>query len=230
MKKLNVDELVKLNNEKRKLLTEENEAYYSDLLVYIRTHWRISEQQTEEVLMEMLDHLLDAQNEGKSAKDIFGDDPLSFADHVIEEIADEKPRNIIKFVLQLVVLILGWTLIIRGATLIVLSTFKEVNEAVNLLQTTVAAIGIILFILINVWMILQTIKKNLFIYPKDKKRDLKAMNRVGLTAGLSMLILLLAIYFTPKMGPEIHFSSFASFIIGGVLILLHYLNKKIAEK
>ena len=34
--------------------------------------------------MEMLDHLLDGQKEGKSAHDIFGDDPKRFADEIIQ--------------------------------------------------------------------------------------------------------------------------------------------------
>lgn len=30
--------------------------------------------------MEMLDHIIEGQQEGKTAKEIFGDDPLSFTD------------------------------------------------------------------------------------------------------------------------------------------------------
>lgn len=68
---MNVDMLIEENNRKRELLTPENEKYYDDMLIYIRLQWRLSEQQSEEVLMEILDHLLHGQEEGKTAKDMF---------------------------------------------------------------------------------------------------------------------------------------------------------------
>ena len=60
--------LIEENNKKRKLLTKENEAYYDDLLVYIRLQLTLSEQQSEEVLMEMLDHLIEGQMKEKRLK------------------------------------------------------------------------------------------------------------------------------------------------------------------
>ncbi|WP_274447852.1 hypothetical protein [Priestia aryabhattai] len=41
---MNAKELIKLNNKKRKELTKENEEYYDNLLVYIRTSVSVSEQ------------------------------------------------------------------------------------------------------------------------------------------------------------------------------------------
>jgi DNA-binding ferritin-like protein (Dps family) len=69
------NDLIEINTEKRKQLNKQNEAYYDNMLVYIRTHLTISEQQTEELLLEILDHLLEAQDHGKSAAQVFGDDP-----------------------------------------------------------------------------------------------------------------------------------------------------------
>ena len=42
--------LIEENNRKRKLLTKDNEAFYDDLLIYIRLQMSLSEQQSEEVL------------------------------------------------------------------------------------------------------------------------------------------------------------------------------------
>lgn len=63
-------EMVAINNERRKQLTKENKAYYEDMLVYLRTS-RIPAKKTEELLLEMPDHLLTAQKEGKRAEDVF---------------------------------------------------------------------------------------------------------------------------------------------------------------
>ena len=48
-------QLIEENNRKRNLLNPENNHYYSDMLIYIRLNLSLSEQQSEEVLLEMLD-------------------------------------------------------------------------------------------------------------------------------------------------------------------------------
>ncbi|HDR7866958.1 MULTISPECIES: DUF1048 domain-containing protein [Bacillus] len=75
-------EMVKLNNAKRKLLTVENEAAYGDMLVYLRIS-NVPQQQMEELLLEILEHLIEAQAENKSAYDIFGNDLQSYCDELI---------------------------------------------------------------------------------------------------------------------------------------------------
>ncbi|WP_339288736.1 DUF1129 family protein [Ureibacillus sp. FSL K6-0786] len=78
--KVSVKELIRQNNEKRKQLTPENQQYYENLLVYIRANLSRNERATEEVLLEMLEHLLEAQKEGKTASEVFGKNPKDLAD------------------------------------------------------------------------------------------------------------------------------------------------------
>ncbi len=75
-------EMVKLNNEKRELLTAENEAAYGDMLIYLRLT-SVPQKQMEELLLEILDHLLEAQEYGKTAHDIFGEDLKAYCDELI---------------------------------------------------------------------------------------------------------------------------------------------------
>lgn len=75
-------EMVKLNNEKRKLLTPENEAAYGDMLIYLR-FTSFPQKQMEELLLEILDHLLEAQEDDKNAHDIFGEDLKAYCDELI---------------------------------------------------------------------------------------------------------------------------------------------------
>jgi len=79
---MNAKDMVELNNKKRELLTPENEAAYGDMLVYLRIS-NVPEQQMEELLLEILDHLIEAQAENKNAYDIFGDDLQSYCDELI---------------------------------------------------------------------------------------------------------------------------------------------------
>jgi uncharacterized membrane-anchored protein len=83
---MNAQEWIEWNNEKRKELTKENLKYYEDMIVYIRLSFSKSEKETEEILSELLDHLLDAQKMGKSAIDVFGENPKKFADEIIGEL------------------------------------------------------------------------------------------------------------------------------------------------
>jgi DNA-binding ferritin-like protein (Dps family) len=82
-------DLIELNNEKRKLLTTENETAYSDMLIYIRLA-KVPEYQTEELLIEILDHLIEAQQEEKSAYDIFGDDLQAYCDELIASLPKQS--------------------------------------------------------------------------------------------------------------------------------------------
>lgn len=229
MNGLKVEQLVKENSEKRSLLTEDNENYYTDLLVYVRLQWRLSERQTEEVLLEMLDHLLDGQNEGKSAANIFGKDPLLFADQLIKEISQEKPRNMLFFLTGLATLLLGWVLIIGGLINIIFSFFTEVSYQVNLFHTSLSALMIIIFIVLVILVTFKTIKKDLF-KEYNRKRERKSSRIVGLTAGLSMLVVLLLIKFLPKIGPSFNFNPILSIALGAVLLLIYYGVKNLSNK
>jgi uncharacterized membrane-anchored protein len=220
---MDAKKLIEENNRKRELLTPENEAYYSDMMIYIRLQWRLSEQQSEEVLMEMLDHLLEGQEEGKTAKDIFGEDPKAFADEIIEQLPKEKKRDDIPFVAGIVGNIIGWVLIIRGVLLLVLSPFIEVKTEVNLFAVLVVSLGIACFVSLMIWFILKLINNSLFKENRNTKKD---MAKAGLVGAAGMAAVILTAKFTPQIGPSFDFPWWASLIAGGILQLILYATKK----
>lgn len=81
-----METLIQINNEKRKLLNEKNKRIYEEMLLYIRLSYDKSEEETEEILMELLDHLLVLQKEDREAEELFGDDPKGYADEIIGEL------------------------------------------------------------------------------------------------------------------------------------------------
>lgn len=215
--------LIEENNKKRKLLTKENEKYYDDLLVYIRLHFTLSEQQTEEVLMEMLDHFIDGQKEGKTAKDIFGDDPLSYTDEIIEQLPKEDKRNIFQFVGGVIVNIIAWVLIIRGIILLVFSQITEVNTEINSFGLIMVSLAIGIFVIGNIWFMLKVTKKSLF---NEKSSLKKNMLKVGLVAAATMAVVLVVARFTPEIGPSFNLNWWVSLLLGAVLWVLHFIVKK----
>lgn len=84
---MTVEKLIKRNNELRSGLNKENETFYSDFLIYARTtNWLKDEQAVEEQLLAILQDILEAQNDGQSAADYFGDDPKHVADSLLKSL------------------------------------------------------------------------------------------------------------------------------------------------
>lgn len=222
---MNAKKLIEENNRKRQLLTPENEAYYSDLLIYIRLKFTLSEQQSEEVLMEMLDHLLDGQKAGKSAKDIFGDDPRGYADEIIALLSKEEKRELIPFLGGIISYIVGWVLIIRGVLFLVLTPFTEVNTAVYPISVLFIACVIAGFITLTIVYIFKLIERSLF---KEKQSTLKDTIKAGLIGAVGMAVVLVVAKFLPEYGPSFDFSWWASLLVGGVILIIRFVFKKIS--
>ena len=171
-------QLIEENNRKREQLSPQNDKYYSDMLIYIRLQLSLSEQQSEEVLMEMLDHLLDGQHEGKSAQDIFGDDPKRYADEIILNLPKEQKREVIPFILRIVIDLVSWMLMIRGVVILVISQFNigNVSTSVYLFPTLFIFAFILGSITFGVWYIFRIIKQSLF---KEKANEKKNIVKAG---------------------------------------------------
>lgn len=220
---MNVSDLIIQNNQKRKLLTEENEKYYSRITLYIRTKFTLSEQQSEEVLMEMLDQLIEGQKEGKSAKEIFGNDPKSVADEKIRQLPKEEKKNTLKFVSQLGLNLLGWFLVIRSIFIVGLSQFQEVDITVFVIPSLIILLLIGVSLAVGVKMILSLIHKSVF---NENSNDKKDMLKAGLYAGGGFAFILLASYLINDFGPAFEFPWVVSLGLGSFLLLITWLMKK----
>jgi len=214
--------LVQENNRKRELLTTENEAYYGDLMVYIRLQLSLSEQQTEEILMELLNHLLEGQKDGKTARQIFGDDPKGFADEIIEQLPQEEKRNVLQFIAALTLNVLGLMLIVRSAVTLIVSFFIEVDMEVNLFKTAFVTLFILSTVGFGVWFIFRLIRNSLFTGKGQTKMDLV---KAGLFGSLAFLCIMLVVMFIPAFGPSIYVPWWFS-LIAGMFIWLIYRRLK----
>ena len=219
-------ELIEENNEKRESLTVENEKYYSNLLMYIRSRLTLSERSIEEVLMEMLDHLLEGQEEGKTAEDIFGEDPLGYADELIEQLPKEKKRDLIAWGSQIVINTFGWILILRGVVLLILSKFIEIDERIFLYSSLVLVITVCIGMGVVVWIFLHMLRASVQ-NKKEKSRKIEVIG--GLSIALVWGSVVAIPYFNQEQGPVIPFSWYWSIIIGGVLWLIGRVIKRKVE-
>lgn len=103
-------DLIKQNNELRKQLTPENKKYYEDILVYIRVNLNKEEQQTEEILLEILQDILDAQKKGTSAQVFFGKNPKEISDAILTELPSDSEKYWSKLFFIFFLILLQYTL------------------------------------------------------------------------------------------------------------------------
>ncbi|MCZ8533943.1 DUF1129 family protein [Psychrobacillus psychrodurans] len=218
---MKASELIEQNNQKRALLTEGNEKYYTNLLLYIRTKLTLSEQQSEEVLMEMLDHLIEGQQEGKTAKEIFGNDPKGYADEIVSQLPRENKRNSLIFMGEIAVNIIGWFLIMRSIIIPIIG--GKASEKVYVISSLLLIILIMIMTAFGVKMIFGLISQSSF---DDKATDKKMMFKAGLYGAGGFLVIAIISFFVKEVGPSFTLPWQISFGIGSLLLLVSWLIKK----
>ena len=209
------DELIEQNNSKREELSKENLAVYEDFLLYVRTDLRADEQASEEILMDLLDHLLEGQQYGKTAAEIFSNNPKEYADELIENLPREKKRNAALFILSQVLGLAGWFSLSYGVINLLLSLFQPVETdaslgnllSILLVITGIGFVGVILFFKI--------IRSTLF---QPKKKPSSGYWKAGLAGAVAFAAILLAVMWIPEFGPTISIEWWM-FAIGGLLFL-----------
>src|SRR5699024_6845011 len=130
----------------------------------------ISEQQTEELVMELLDHLLEAQEAGKSAEEVFGDDPKAYCNEMIAQLPKEKGKKKINYVIFLITQLIGFMAIGAGAVNFIAGCFTDTTITIHLGSTVLMWIIDISLVLIAVARLLYLIHQTVFSYT-TKLRD-----------------------------------------------------------
>lgn len=195
-----MEPLSEKNNQLREKLTRENRKYYENLLLYLRIKGK-DELVTEAVLLEILQDMLEAQANGRSAQQYFGADPKAAADELVTEINDAKQANL-KENLSLNVFIF---------CLLTLLAFTHTE--INVIAYMIEIVGMV--ILLNVTLTLLAIDA-------FKRVSWQSYLGVGVAFMVYVGVLLLSDYFTPKtliypLGPATLWGIGALFVIYLVL-------------
>ncbi|MDU0328821.1 DUF1129 family protein [Paenibacillus sp. 3LSP] len=213
---MHAKELIQENNRKRELLSEENERYYTGLLIYIRTSFNTSEQETEEILMEVLDHLLEAQEEGRTAEEVFGADPKAYAREIVGELPTAMPKEIVKLVSMFGLIFLGVFALTIGLLASILSYVFHLGESVyhfHIGSLTVAAAASVLGAYLFIAGILRYIRWSAF----RSVHKVKEIVTACLIGGGLFVLFAIGFYFMPSFGPPIDIPVYVLALIGAVL-------------
>jgi DNA-binding ferritin-like protein (Dps family) len=225
---MNAKDIIKLNNDLRDKLSEENKEVYEDMLVYIRLNANKSEQQTEEVLYELLEHLLEAQKEGKTARDVFGKDLRKYCDELIAEIPGEGKSLAIVSGTYMVIYFLAIISTCYGLGNFVLSQFSDrvSNDFTFSLGSGITVVIVDLLLLsVFIFAILRWIKNSTFKEKKTKKWVEFLQLWLISTAFIGATVVIPIIM--PSFGTEITIPVLSFAGVGILLFLLAFvLNKK----
>jgi DNA-binding ferritin-like protein (Dps family) len=225
---MNAKEIVKINNDLREKLSEENKKVYEDMLVYIRTNTNKSEQQTEEVLLELLEHLLAAQADGKTVQDIFGNDIKQYCDEIINEIPGEKRSISLLFGAYLFINLFGIMSLTYGTLGFFFnrvfhlgSSNVEISLGSTIVNFLIDAVLIYIFVII----ILKWIKSTTFKQKETKKWV--EFFQIWLVSTLFIGIMVIINIFMPSFGLAITIPNLFFTAVGILLVITSsVLNKK----
>ncbi|MFS0788310.1 DUF1129 family protein [Shouchella sp. 1P09AA] len=217
--------LIEANNKKREALTEENKRIYEDFLMYLRTDIRIAEQEAEEVLMDILDHLLDAEKEGKSAHHLFGDDPKAYAEELIAYLPTEKKRHWFGLLGGALAYTLAFLFVLQGILYGVLPLFTEIDQTIAVGNSLIIGLYVIVSIPLAIVVLFALIRQSLF-NQNQKNSERWVTIKAGLYGMLWFLPLLLFYTFVPDFGAVIQIDWWIYLSVGGVL----YLGTKVFKK
>ncbi|MFD1032847.1 DUF1129 family protein [Metaplanococcus flavidus] len=207
--------LIEENNQKRELLNKENLTLYEEFLLYIRIDLRVDEQAGEEVLMDLLDHLLEAQEEDKEASDLFGESPQAYANEVIEALPKEKKRNVALFIFSQVLSLAGWFSIMFGVVTLIMSFFQEVDSSIPLGNILVIFGSVVVFSLSAVSVVFKIVRTTLF---GPKKKRVLGYVKAGLFGGSAVGLIILLAWIVPDFGPVIRLEWWV-YVLSGLMLL-----------
>lgn len=213
---MNAEELIQDNNKKRKELTKNNLYYYEEMLVYIRLSYDKSEQETEEVLAELLDHLLEAQAEGKTAEDVFGNKPKQYANEIIGELPKAVTKKRLGLIAMGILYLLAtytvFTAVIKIIGYYVFNLGGITNEfflGSLAFKTTVS----ILIAFVLVFSVIQYLRWASF----KKISKVKEFFLTWLIGSISFGVFFVVIYFMPSFGTRMEISVFILLLVGIIL-------------
>ncbi|MDG5788510.1 DUF1129 family protein [Evansella sp. AB-P1] len=224
---MKVEELLTHNNKLRVKLTEENRKYYEDMLVYIRLSYDKSEKETEEILSELLGHLIEAQQEGRTAEDVFGKDPKKYADNIIGELPKMVSKERLLLGSMSLLYFLGVSVFFIGIVRMINQYVIPIDQMTNeyyILSVVVKTLTSIPIAFLLIFGALQYLRWACF-------KNISRVKDFFILWGWEMLsigIFVLVYYLVPDIGPVIEVSGWFVALLGIFLYLAGSFVKRIS--
>ncbi|MGO1369827.1 DUF1129 family protein [Senegalia sp. (in: firmicutes)] len=211
-------ELIKLNNEKREKLTDENLKYYEEVLLYIRTSFRKKEVESEEILAELLDHLLDAQKNGKTAKEIFGASPTEYAKEITEELPTMNLKEKLLFFAPSALFLFAGVLLVNAIFTPLLNyalNIGEIKDTIYLGSIIVEGLLITLVSAVFLYLLMKSVRDSNF---NIKNKVIKFLV-YWLFSMLYIALFTLIFYLIPDFGYKVTIPVYIQLLLGAIFAI-----------
>lgn len=187
---MKIKQMIRENNRMQEQMTPSNLKYYEDMVVYIRTS-PVNEARGEELLLEMAQHLLDAQNKGKSAEEVFGNDPEAYCVELVENLPKLKGLSQLQLSLMIPWIALTWFFfahaLVGFVTMIANGNVEQMSQ-VRISTLILVAAGS--YILIK--LIMDMMNKDAF-QPEESKRKINLRN-MGIYIFIAIVIVVAGVW------------------------------------
>ncbi|WP_253735896.1 DUF1129 family protein [Paenibacillus sp. FJAT-26967] len=151
---MNIGEMVAHNTQLQRQLNTKNKKYYGDMIVYIRSSG-IDDGRGEELLLELLLHLIQAQKEGRSAQDVFGSDPSGYCRELVSQLPRPKMASRLSMLVMIPWIAVTWLFLAEGLMgLLLLITGTPDGYSNQMSLTILLAVAVTSLLLVKLVMLL----------------------------------------------------------------------------
>ncbi|QTQ08156.1 DUF1129 family protein [Macrococcoides canis] len=205
--------------QKIKYLNSNNKSAFMEVANYVRNSYTKSENDAHIILSDMLDHLIEAQDNGALTEDFFGNDYRLFAQEITEELPKSSPNKLLYHILFIALLNIGTIASVYGISdfvklLITGTTFKvPIVSLIISILTFISAVSLMTFFMI-------TSAKN------NKVNSLKTKVTIYIITFIMIAVPISFFIFFP-IGSSVGFSYYYTIPTGIILLILsiHYYKK-----
>lgn len=192
-------------------LKPENKEIYLEISHKIKKDFRLSDVKADEILSDILDHLIDAQKDEISAQEFFGYDIENYVQEVIDELPKESQRNQLIYIGAITSMTIAIVCLIFG-----FFSFLKLISTGHLLKVPSISLMIALIFLLVLGPIYSYLTTHYFNPKISKYRYIK-------------VILFSLVYLIPysmltfiKIGPSVDFPAFISISVGLIAAFISY--------
>lgn len=208
MKKSTRDLIIE-NNVKRLRLNSHDRELYENYSTYVRANLSINEYDSEKMLLDILNNLLEADKEGMHAMEFFNHNPKQHADKMINNMPNRTFQNIFKFISLHILILLGVFSFIKG--FVGFFTQVEYTYLYTILITILTGFTMIFFF---IWILFKVVQ--IRIYSESNWVTLITNILISGSFILTIIAFYLPAYYL-QIGPKIYTSNWLFIIISFIL-------------
>ena len=214
--------MIRLNNEKRQLLTDENRTYYERILLYVRAASFKEERLKEERLLKLLEEIIVIQETGETAANAFGQQPKELAETILSELPREPLNYILTFSVEIALTMIAVFTFVYGV-LSIISNERTPIYLGNTILSVVLLWGTLMTLMVVVF---TTLQREAFV----EKKSIRFTLLIAVIGIVGVGLLIVVNKWVAPFGGELQLGKYGMVSIACLLFLITFIMTKIREQ